>query len=268
MERTEKCRIAPRSTKAQQQSAEVVEITDLPGAVAPQFMKLYSDPGASSGVGTGCGVHDQLGDGTAIARRQLVPTPGKVGWQGLDAFPGGPICEMKVGRTPQVRGVSGLHEPSQWQGHGVAHGISKRLTGGGGRRVPDTLDVVVAIGDSPLIDTLGTMGPTHAGSLAYGGVTSFTVSTRRIERRLRQVGDRLRALREELRIIDEQYTHLADEADDMEIRALVAETPAAGLDYRDAKRHAEAMGRHRADVLAAIAELEARQDQLLDRLVG
>ncbi len=94
------------------------------------------------------------------------------------------------------------------------------------------------------------------------------MSTRRIERRLRQVGERLRVLRDELRIIDEQYAHLADEADDLEIRAMVAETPVAGVEYRDAKRHAEAMARHRAEVLAAIAELEARQDQLLDRLVG
>jgi predicted nucleic acid-binding Zn-ribbon protein len=110
--------------------------------------------------------------------------------------------------------------------------------------------------------------PTHGGSLARGGVTSTPVSTRRIERRLRQVGERLRVLRDELRIIDEQYAHLADEADDLEIRAMVAETPVAGVEYRDAKRHAEAMARHRAEVLAAIAELEARQDQLLDRLVG
>jgi len=124
------------------------------------------------------------------------------------------------------------------------------------------------VGDTPRITPGNTARPVHERSLARCGVTSNTVSTRRIERRLRQVGDRLRSLRDELRIIDEQYAHLADEADDLEVRALVAETPAAGVDYRDAKRHADAMARHRAEVLAAIAELEARQDQLLDRLVG
>jgi predicted nucleic acid-binding Zn-ribbon protein len=93
------------------------------------------------------------------------------------------------------------------------------------------------------------------------------VSKRLVERKLRQVGSRLRALREELRIIDEQYEHLADDAHDKELRALVSETPAAGVEYREAQRHAEAMARHRAQVVAAIAELESRQDQLLERLV-
>jgi predicted nucleic acid-binding Zn-ribbon protein len=93
------------------------------------------------------------------------------------------------------------------------------------------------------------------------------VSKRLVERKLRQVGSRLCALREELRIIDEQYEHLADDAHDKELRALVSETPAAGVEYREAQRHAEAMARHRAQVVAAIAELESRQDQLLERLV-
>jgi chromosome segregation ATPase len=93
------------------------------------------------------------------------------------------------------------------------------------------------------------------------------VSKRLVERKLRQVGSRLRALREELRIIDEQCEHLADDAHDKELRALVSETPAADVEYREAQRHAEAMARHRAQVVAAIAELESRQDQLLERLV-
>ena len=35
-----------------------------------------------------------------------------------------------------------------------------------------------------------------------------------VERRLAEVSDRLRALREELRVIDEQLVHLGDDADD------------------------------------------------------
>lgn len=93
------------------------------------------------------------------------------------------------------------------------------------------------------------------------------MSKRLVERKLRQVGSRLRALREELRIIDEQYEHLADDAHDKELRALVSETPGAGAEYREAQRHAEAMARHREQVVATIAELERRQDQLLERLV-
>jgi chromosome segregation ATPase len=80
------------------------------------------------------------------------------------------------------------------------------------------------------------------------------------------VGDRLRALREELRVVDEQLEQLAGEADEARIRALVSETPLADAEFRDAERHAEAMARHRASVAASIDELERRQDELLDRL--
>ncbi|MCU1501385.1 MAG: hypothetical protein JWM12_739 [Ilumatobacteraceae bacterium] len=83
---------------------------------------------------------------------------------------------------------------------------------------------------------------------------------------MRQVSSRLRELRDELRIADEQLLHLADEADGMSIRALVAETPGAGIEYRQARGHADAMAKHRAHVVADIAELEAKQDQLLDAL--
>jgi hypothetical protein len=91
---------------------------------------------------------------------------------------------------------------------------------------------------------------------------------RMIERRLRETGVRLRRLREELQIVDEQLRHLADEADDKGLRALVSETPGADSEYREARRHADAMRSHREQVLASIAELEARQDSLLDRLSG
>jgi hypothetical protein len=88
-----------------------------------------------------------------------------------------------------------------------------------------------------------------------------------VERRLSEVGTRLRQLREELAVTDEQLTHLAAEADDARLRALVSETPLAGRDHQDAQRHADAMQRHRAEVLDDIAKLEQTQDDLLDRLV-
>ena len=91
---------------------------------------------------------------------------------------------------------------------------------------------------------------------------------RMVERRLRETGDRLRRLREELQIVDEQLRHLADEADDKGLRALVSETPGADSEYREARRHADAMRAHREQVAASIAELEVRQDSLLDRLSG
>jgi len=47
-----------------------------------------------------------------------------------------------------------------------------------------------------------------------------------VERRLSQVASRLKSLRSELAVIDEQMIHLGDDADDQAIRALVSEPPA------------------------------------------
>ena len=89
-----------------------------------------------------------------------------------------------------------------------------------------------------------------------------------VERRLSEVAERLRELRGELAVTDEQLAHLAEQADDARLRALVSETPLAGQEHRDAQRHADAMSRHRADVLSSIERLEQTQDELLDRLTA
>jgi hypothetical protein len=90
----------------------------------------------------------------------------------------------------------------------------------------------------------------------------------RTERRLTQVATRLRSLRAELAMIDEQLAQLVDDADDLALRALVAESPAASSESNEARKHVDAMRRHRDHVVAEISELEQRQDQLLDRLTG
>ena len=87
-----------------------------------------------------------------------------------------------------------------------------------------------------------------------------------VERRLTDVASRLHALREELRVIDEQFAQLSDEADDTRLRSLVSETPLADREFRDAQRHADAMNRRRVDVVETIERLEVRQDELLDAL--
>ena len=87
-----------------------------------------------------------------------------------------------------------------------------------------------------------------------------------IERKLRDTATRLRRLREELAIVDEQLDHLQDDAEDKALRSLVSETAGSGAEYREARLHAEAMKRHREVVLKSIAELEAKQDELLDKL--
>jgi hypothetical protein len=87
-----------------------------------------------------------------------------------------------------------------------------------------------------------------------------------VERSLRDVHGRLVLARQELAVLDEQVSALADTADDLRIRSLVSETPVAGHDYTDAQRHADAAARARAALAATIDELEHRQDELLGKL--
>lgn len=87
-----------------------------------------------------------------------------------------------------------------------------------------------------------------------------------VERRLRRVGDQLRAYRDDLRVTEEQLRQLSDEADDARLRALVSETPLAEKEHRRASRHVERLRAHREKVLQRIHDLEAQQDELLDRL--
>ena len=88
-----------------------------------------------------------------------------------------------------------------------------------------------------------------------------------VERRLREVSERLKTLRDDLRVADEQLAHLDDLADDARIKSLVSETPGVDRERRDAVRHAEAMRRHRSTVVGEIERLEQSQDELLDRLI-
>ena len=88
-----------------------------------------------------------------------------------------------------------------------------------------------------------------------------------VEKRLSEVSGRLKRLGEDLRIAEEQLRQFADEADEARLRAIVADSPAASREHRDAQRHAEAMTRHRNDVVAEIAKLERTQDELLDELL-
>lgn len=106
--------------------------------------------------------------------------------------------------------------------------------------------------------------PPTAGEVA--AVHSVTMTRGMLERRLRDVSSQLKGLRRELALTDEQLAQLSDEADDARLRSLVSETPIAEREHREAARHAEAMGRHRTDVLASIERLERQQDDLLDRL--
>ena len=87
-----------------------------------------------------------------------------------------------------------------------------------------------------------------------------------VERKLSESADRLRQLRAELVVADEQLASLTDAADDARLRAMVSETPMADREHREAQKHADAMSRHRAELVAQIAELQRAQDELLERL--
>jgi hypothetical protein len=88
-----------------------------------------------------------------------------------------------------------------------------------------------------------------------------------IERRLRDVHERLKRARQELSVLDEQLAALNEDVDDTKVRAVVDESLLSQREHREAQRHADAMARSRDKVLASIAELERSQDELLDRLV-
>ncbi|MEP1123782.1 MAG: hypothetical protein ABJH68_07830 [Ilumatobacter sp.] len=92
------------------------------------------------------------------------------------------------------------------------------------------------------------------------------MSKRSITRKLAKDSKRLASLRAELGTIDEQARMLRDEADDMAVRAIVADDTGVSRDARRAREHAEAHRRNRDRVVAEIAELERRQDELLDGL--
>lgn len=89
-----------------------------------------------------------------------------------------------------------------------------------------------------------------------------------IERRLTQVHRRLKRSREELAVLDEQLAALADAAEDARIRSLVSETPLADREHDEARRHADAMARTRAELVSTISGLERTQDELLDRITS
>ncbi len=88
-----------------------------------------------------------------------------------------------------------------------------------------------------------------------------------VERRLTEVSERLKALRHDLAVSEEQLSHFVDEADDARLRALASETPLAQQEHREAQKHADAMQRHRHEVQTEIEQLERLQDELLDRML-
>src|SRR3954465_8525051 len=89
-----------------------------------------------------------------------------------------------------------------------------------------------------------------------------------LQRRLIDVSDRVKRLRSECAVADEQLAFLEEEADDARLRALVSGGPLAEAEAREVRRHADALARQRVFPGRSITELEREQDALLDRMAA
>jgi uncharacterized protein YhaN len=87
-----------------------------------------------------------------------------------------------------------------------------------------------------------------------------------LQRRLIDVSDRLKRLRADLAVAEEQCAFFEAEAEEARLRALVSETPLADAEAHEVRRHADAQGRQRDSLRRAVADLEREQDNLLDRM--
>jgi len=94
------------------------------------------------------------------------------------------------------------------------------------------------------------------------------VSESILRRRLVDTSERLKKLRAELAVTDEQLVFLEDAAEEARLRALVSETPLADVEAREAGRHADALRRQRDVLRRAIEALVREQDALLDRMAA
>jgi hypothetical protein len=87
-----------------------------------------------------------------------------------------------------------------------------------------------------------------------------------VERRIRDLHQRLVRARQELAVLNEQYAVVAEAAEEARLRSLVSETPLATHEYGEVKRHADSMARARDALVSTVTELERRRDDLLQRV--
>jgi cell division septum initiation protein DivIVA len=88
-----------------------------------------------------------------------------------------------------------------------------------------------------------------------------------VQKRLEEVRDEVRRLREELRVLDEQVTYQQELADEAATKAIVAETPLADRERHSAMEDLRRTRRHRDEVADRLTDLDAEQDELLERLL-
>jgi hypothetical protein len=88
-----------------------------------------------------------------------------------------------------------------------------------------------------------------------------------LEKRLSDARQELMRAREALQIIDEQVAFQQSVADEAETAAVVAETPLAHRERREADGDLQRLERQRVELRERIAALTVEQDDLLDRLL-
>ena len=89
----------------------------------------------------------------------------------------------------------------------------------------------------------------------------------KVRERLVSVQERLRRTRASLRVLEEQVAYLGEIADAAETRKLVAQTPLADREWRDARTDHERQVRLRDEARDELDELARERDRLLDRLL-
>jgi hypothetical protein len=90
----------------------------------------------------------------------------------------------------------------------------------------------------------------------------------RLEQRLANLGERLQKARRDLQISEEQLAFQTEVADDAQTRMLVAGTPLADREAREARDDLARLRRQRDDARAFVDDLVRERDRLLDRLAG
>ncbi len=101
-----------------------------------------------------------------------------------------------------------------------------------------------------------------------GGTTTATArDASKVRERLATVHDRLRRARANLRVLEEQVAHLRQVADEAETRKVVAQTPLADREWREARTDLERHARLMQEARDEATELEHERDRLLDRLL-
>ena len=89
-----------------------------------------------------------------------------------------------------------------------------------------------------------------------------------LQKALAQLGDRINKARNDLRIVEEQLLFQMDVVEETKTRMVVAETPIAEREYKEASDDYQRMQKERERVTAEIAELQVEQDRLLDLMLA